>query len=237
MGRRLSMATREQTPQAPAVSEPTFCPHCGADTAPDQEYCLQCGGRLRPRGTVAAVRTGWLRRLGWDPGERLLAVLLALLVAAAGAALAIVFSRSDDGRATLVATSEVTSQATPSVTIQTTGALPTAPTQTRPTETKPKPPPRTLISWPAGKSGYTVVLNSIPLTSVGRRNAVDQGKVALARGLSQVGVLDSSRFSSLHPGYWVVFSGVFDSERAARGQIARARSASFQLAYVRRITP
>ena len=38
-----------------------------------------------------------------------------------------------------------------------------------------------------------------------------EARKALASGLEQVGVLDSDRFSSLHPGYYVVFSGVYGS--------------------------
>jgi cell division septation protein DedD len=137
-----------------------------------------------------------------------------------------------------VATSAVTSQATPTVTIDTTATLPSAPTTTGPAATQPQPPPRPAgpIGWPAGRSGYTVVLNAIPRTPEGRRNALGQARSAIGRGLEQIGVLDSSRFSSLHPGYWVVFSGVFRSFEAAQRQIAEARSAGFQLAYVRQIT-
>lgn len=231
------MATREQPPPAVLEREPSPCPRCGAETGPAQDYCLECGVRLQPDGTVGALRTGWQRRLGWDPGDTLLAVLLALVVAAAGAALAIVFSRSEGNRSTIIATSGVTSLATPSVTIDTTTELPTAPTQTQPSATTPKPAPPKPIAWPSGETGYTVVLNSIPRTPEGRRNALGQARVALQRGLAEVGVLDSSRFSSLHPGYWVVFTGVFQTQNAATAQIARARDASFQLAYVRRITP
>ena len=55
-------------------------------------------------------------------------------------------------------------------------------------------------------------------------------------GLPQVGVLDSSRYSSLHPGYSVVFSGIYDSrdqaDRAQSDQVQRtfpARLAASQL--------
>jgi hypothetical protein len=83
---------------------------------------------------------------------------------------------------------------------------------------KPKPkPPRphpTLTTWPSGTNGYTVVLESIP-SSAGAALAIAQAKAAQRRGVRQVGILASSRYSSLHPGYTVVFSGVYRTTAAA----------------------
>jgi hypothetical protein len=39
-----------------------------------------------------------------------------------------------------------------------------------------------------------------------------------------VGVLDSGTIASLHPGYWVVFTGVYDSEAEATSHLLRARA-------------
>jgi len=49
-------------------------------------------------------------------------------------------------------------------------------------------------------------------------------------------VLDSSRYASLHPGYYVVFTGVFDTEAEAASALQRAR-AVFPAAYQREIVP
>jgi len=54
--------------------------------------------------------------------------------------------------------------------------------------------------------------------------------------LTDVGVLNSSRFASLHPGYFVVFTGVFDAQPEATSALPRARAA-FPLAYAREIVP
>jgi hypothetical protein len=51
-----------------------------------------------------------------------------------------------------------------------------------------------------------------------------------------VGVLDSSRYASLHPDYYVVFTGVFDTEVEAASALQRAR-AVFPGAYQREIVP
>jgi hypothetical protein len=64
---------------------------------------------------------------------------------------------------------------------------------------------------------------------------VREARKALAAGLSQVGVLDSSQFSSLHSGYFVVFSGVYTSESEAKSALSTAK-ATYPQAYARQIT-
>jgi hypothetical protein len=49
-----------------------------------------------------------------------------------------------------------------------------------------------------------------------------------------VGVLNSSDYSSLHPGYWVVFSGIYDTLDEARSALDTAR-ATYPQAYTRQI--
>jgi hypothetical protein len=51
-----------------------------------------------------------------------------------------------------------------------------------------------------------------------------------------VGVIVSSRFSGLHPGYYVVFSGIYDSFEEARSAATRVGD-RFRSAYPRQITP
>jgi hypothetical protein len=41
-----------------------------------------------------------------------------------------------------------------------------------------------------------------------------------------VGILDSSRYASLHPGYWVVFAGVYDSEAEATSALESTKKVS-----------
>ena len=45
-----------------------------------------------------------------------------------------------------------------------------------------------------------------------------------------------ARYASLHPGYYVVFTGIFDSEAEAASALQRAR-AVFPTAYQREIIP
>jgi hypothetical protein len=189
------------------------CPRCGTQYSPGQEYCLECGSRLPARsGLVARLGSGWRRRFGWYPGDWIWPSLLALLVAGgAGAASALwLADRSSANNQTVVATSPQASS------LQQTQTAPepttTAPTTTQTTAPAPPPPPppppvKTLAAWPAGRSAWTIVLDSLPSVN-GRAPANAEARQALHLGLKKVGVLDSAQFSSLHPGYYVVFFGI-----------------------------
>jgi hypothetical protein len=227
-------APPEDAPEREPAGE---CPRCGTAYEPGQEYCLECGLHLPVRaGIVAALGAAWQRRMPWYPGDWIWPVLLALVIAAGGSAAAIVYSTGQKRTQTFVAT-PVVHPTTPSVPEQPPPPSSTAPTTT--TAAQPPPPPparRGLIAWPAGVSGYTVVLTSVPVNS-GGPGANAQARRALAAGLSRVGVLDSSQYSSLHPGYFVIFSGVYSSASDAQTAANRAHSRGYGAAYVRRITP
>jgi hypothetical protein len=89
-------------------------------------------------------------------------------------------------------------------------------------------------TWPPGKNGYTVVLKSVP-TSKGRSQAEAAADRAREHGLAQVGILNSSDFSSMNPGYYVTFSGIYDTEAQAEAALPNARSRGFPTAYVRQV--
>jgi hypothetical protein len=63
-----------------------------------------------------------------------------------------------------------------------------------------------------------------------------RARSARAKRLPAVGVLDSSRYASLHPGYYVVFSGVFTTAAEAAAALAQVRSHGFPDAYAARVT-
>ena len=50
-----------------------------------------------------------------------------------------------------------------------------------------------------------------------------------------MGVLDSSNYASLQPGYYVVFTGVYPAKTDADAAVATARQAGFGGAYSRQI--
>jgi hypothetical protein len=92
-----------------------------------------------------------------------------------------------------------------------------------------------IVDWPAGQDGWTIALASLPQTG-GKKAAVERAREARQRGLAPVGVLDSSRYASLHPGYWVVFTGLYTSQAEATSALQPARAFA-RSASVRRIVP
>ena len=82
-----------------------------------------------------------------------------------------------------------------------------------------------LTNWPQDRSGWTIVLVSVPKVD-GRDRAVALAQAARDKGLEQVGILDSARYASLRPGYWIVFQGVYESQAEATGSLREARAAS-----------
>jgi len=189
----------------------TACPRCGEDVDPRQEYCVECGMRLSGSGPVGRTT---------DPGQSwMLRTLFALIIALAGGAAAV--AATGDRGASL----EI---------VIATGGFATVPTSS----TLPSPPQAgagVIVDWPAGDDGWTIALASVPQTQ-GRRVAVERAREARETGLPSVGILDSSRYASLHPGYWVVFTGVYASEAEATSGLEPARKAA-RTATVRRVVP
>jgi hypothetical protein len=186
------------------------CPRCGARVLSGQEYCLECGVHLPGSGLTGRRRES---RRGWQ-----LRAASALLVALAGAAVAVAAGSSGRDSAELVTA---------------TGGFATLPA----TSTLPSPEdgPAGIVEWPAGEDGWTIALASLPQTE-GRRAAVARTRQARRKGLSPVGILDSSQYASLHPGYWIVFTGIYGSEAEATSALQPARRFS-RTAAVRRVVP
>lgn len=185
----------------------TFCPYCGAPGAREQEYCLECGARLPSSGAGRPTTgSGWVVR-----------VAVAGVVAFAGAAAAVALaSGSPSGAQVITATGGFATLPTSSTLPSSEGLGPSG-----------------ISDWPAGEDGWTVALASLPQTG-GRRLALARARKARAQGLPQVGVLDSSRYASLHPGYWIVFTGVYSSEAEATSALEEARGFA-RTAAVRRV--
>jgi hypothetical protein len=247
------------------MSEPQrrYCAGCGVAYEPLQEYCLECGNRLPTnRGVVGFLASEWQRRFAWYPGDWIWAVVGLLVLAAVAAAAAVAAGTRDrNAPATIVATNALVTIgpgavrptvpiATPTSTLPaapqptiTTGALPLAPgapstsiaTTPAPKAKKPKPNPNALAVWPAGKSGYTDVLESLPV-SAGRAAAVAHARAAKSAGISAVGVLASAQYSSLQPGYYVVFAGIYATPAQAVTGLAAAHAHGFPGAYQARVT-
>jgi hypothetical protein len=192
---------------------------------------------------LGRLSAAWQQRFGWYPGDWFWRVVLGAVIAIAGATAAIVLSDAGAQSEPLVATQAGPVHAPTTAPETATVTLPSVSTAPGPPSTPSKPPPPTttapapgaLTSWPSARSGYTVVLESIP-TSSGRGLALARARAASRAGLPQVGVLDSGRYSSLHPGYFVVFSGIYGSQAQADAAQSAAAAKGFRLAYSRQIT-
>ena len=223
------------------MSEPVLhCPRCEAVVQPGQEYCLECGGRLghaRP-GPVERAAAGVTERHPWA-GAWVVPALLGLVIAVLGTGAAIALSDDGDGRAA-VSTATGGSPTVTDTRSTLTAPEPTEPTATTaptPTTTAPAPPVNpAAVTWPRNKRGWTIVLLSIPQLN-GRDAAAAKAAELRSGGLRQVGVLDSSNYASLHPDYYVVFTGVFDTEAEAASALQRARAVCNCMAYQREIVP
>jgi hypothetical protein len=229
----------------PPAPDPNLCPRCGAPHDPFQEYCLECGNRLPPPPGVTSYRsTIWSRESPLWLWAALVALLLVALIAGAIVAIAATDEKEGKGSSIPVVSTNPTTTDTvgvitqpPTFTINpgTTTTAPTTttlPTTTRATTTT-ATTTGTILSWPAGKDGFTIVLRSVP-KSQGRATAEAEARRAISQGLPQVGVLDSSDYSSMRSGYWVVFSGIYDTKAQALGGLQTARS-KYPLAYVREV--
>jgi hypothetical protein len=243
----------------PGIEQP-HCPRCGAPHDPFQEYCLECGARLTrtPEGRSVWRRETWTRDSPFWFWAAFLGLLAIALITGA-----IVLAADDDESAeatspgTTIPLTDVTTGVTteplpttvqpPTLTGTTSTTFPTTTgftttgqtttgttsttttTQTTTTGTGP------VATWPAGRTAYTVIVGSFR-EARGRAPAEARATEARNAGLDQVGILRSSDYSSLEPGWYAVFTGIFDSRSQAESRLSTAR-ATYPTAYLRHVRP
>lgn len=197
------------------------CPRCGAALRADQDWCLSCGA---PASTRIAPAPNWRTPLA----------IIAAVLALAAAAIAVAFLELTDDAERVAQAPDATATPTPAAT-----ATP-APTETPATGTATATPapgatatpaPQTVGTWPEGEEAWTVILLSGDNEDAARRRAEE-----LAAGGTPVGVLRSDDFSSLRPGYWVVFSGQYETSEEAEAAAAGLGAAAAG-SYVRLVSP
>lgn len=206
-----------ETPPPPTPVE-RRCPRCDARLSAEQEWCLECG---------AAVGTRIAEPRGWRASLAIVGVLLALALIAVVLAIA-ELSRDAEG-VQEVAGTPTPAAATPTVTPapgEEGGATPTptaSPLATPSASATPEgggaSPAAGLAEWPEGKTAWTIVLNSSGTQEDAERLA---GELA-AKGVPDVGVIDSDDFESLGPDSFVIFSGTYDQESEAQAALAKIR--------------
>ena len=204
--------TAVETP-APAV-EARRCPRCGATLTAEQEWCLQCGADVS--ATIAAPPSwrGPVALVGGLLVVALVALILALVELAGDA-------------------EQVAQPGAAPTPVPTTTTVPTPESTTIPPATGDDSASTTpeIADWPAGKDAWTVVLEAS-----GTREAAEARANELAQQGIAVGILDSSQYPSLEPNKFIVFSGQYDSDRAAN-QALQGLSSQVEGAYVRHVSP
>ena len=214
----------------------TTCPRCGAPLRPDQDWCLNCGTAVT---TEVAGAPGWRTPV---------AIVAAVLLLAAAALVFAFLQISDDADRVAQAPAPTPAPTAAPVTPTATPTPPEAvtpppePTATPSPETSPTPgttatpaptpgAPGAVGTWPEGRDAWTVVLFS----STRRAEADDKAKEFADQG-KPVGVLDSDDYTTLRGGYWVVFSGQYETQEDAQ-EAAEGFGATAPGAYARQVTP
>jgi predicted nucleic acid-binding Zn ribbon protein len=235
-------------PGAPAAPE-RRCPRCGSAMSPDQEWCLACGAAA---STEVAEPRGWRVPIVLSGALALLAaigIVLAIVALSGGSEKLATATptpapsvAAPPATTTPAPTASVTVSPAPTETPTATGsstpdpnstATPTPSTSPEGTPT-PTPTPDTgtgtFSAWPGG-SGWTVIIESAKTQSKADSVATD----AQSKGHT-VGVLHSDDYSSLNPGYYVVFTEKYGSQSAAQKGLDAIKS-DFPDAYVRQVKP
>jgi hypothetical protein len=206
------------TPQITAAG--TSCASCGAPLADDQRYCLQCGERTAPPSSVllagppsqaaATPSSASLVPPGFPPpgvpgaqdgGERrgnamTIIAGVGVLLLAMGVGVLIGRSSASKSNAPI---SPVINLATAPATTGSPAAAEAA----------------FASDWPAGKTGYTIQLQTLPSATT-TISAVEAAKsAATAKGATSVGALKSEEFTSLPAGSYIVYSGVYSKQGEA----------------------
>jgi hypothetical protein len=201
-------ATATAAPPPSTADRRVPCPRCGEPAQPGQEVCLNCG---------ALVGRSYRRPPSWRLPAALAALGVLLIGAGAGFGVAELTHDKDKSKKKPISLTPPR-PVTPTTATTPPAATPTAPTTetTNPTTTGTTPTtPATggktaLAIWPSGKSGWTVVLTTVP----DRKQAEGRAESAAGQQIS-AGILEGRLYRGFKKGDWVVFMGQYDSKSAA----------------------
>jgi hypothetical protein len=242
----------EAPPELAPAPEPLRCPSCLAPVEPDQEYCLECGARLEPpsrppRGPLgvplwAAIAAAMVLLLGgfviaWGFTRGSGSSTSAATQTATGPHTATFTappsSQIGTGTASIPSiTGTSTITATTTVTVST-GSGTTS--TTNGSDCGGQPTSAADDSWPNGRNGWMAVLSSKPTDTYTFADFCQRLQKAQSQGFTNLGILDSTDYASLNPGYWVLFEGPFDTHAQAAAA-AQSAQADWPGAYPRQIT-
>ena len=91
--------------------------------------------------------------------------------------------------------------------------------------------------WPVGQVGWAVILASKSQSEFQETDAQAIADQAATAGVPMTGVLDSSLFPTLNPGYWAVFSGPYTTKDEAQAAATTIQGQGYPDAYARQVQP
>ena len=247
------MSEPEQpTVDMPVVNEPMFeaplpgadvarCPACLSPVRSDQRYCLECGERLLADEIPPPPGGG----SAFSNRSTTLLAIAAIVLIVVGVGLAWVALREPSGgedTTDTAITAPTTETAITDTTITDTGFTDTGFTDTGMTDTVITDTGMTdtgssTPGWPAGQVGWAVILASKSQSEFQETDAQAIADQAATAGVQMTGVLDSSLFPTLNPGYWAVFSGPYATKDEAQAAATTIQGQGYPDAYARQVQP
>lgn len=203
------------TPQPSAGgSAAPACAACGSPLAPDQRYCLECGERcpqtsdfLRSGAPVGASPPAGPPRPPGVPADAPQAPRSNTVSLLAGVGVLLLAL----GVGVLIGRSGASSKQSPApVQVVTAGGVGTG-SSTEASFTG---------DWPSGTSGYTVQLQTLPVTGTTVASVAAAKAAAGGKGAPAVGALKSEEFASLSGENYVIYSGDFHKQSEAQKALA-----------------
>lgn len=209
------------TATTPASGETERCGTCQAPLAGDQRYCLHCGevrrGARRPMPAAlrpaAAPPSPPPASAAREPRELLIA-LAALACLLLAMVIGVLIGRSGNDDTSTRAVAAAPAAATPPA------ATPAAFTS----------------DWPDGEAGWTIALRVLPKASTTPAAVAAARAQARGAGAPEAAALDSDDYPSLAAASYVVYSGRYPDQKAAKAALAGLTS-SFPAARVVRVGP
>jgi hypothetical protein len=216
-----SVSTQEIASSSRTAETAERCRRCGALLADDQRYCLECGEPRAPArsallagGPASAPAATPPSSPGspapQGPGRNNAVVVLAgvgVLLVAMG--VGVLIGRAAAPSSSSGAAQVITVGSSPGAGSVGTGAGAAG--------------GEFSDDWPPGKSGYTVLLQSLPQATTSP-TAVSAAKgVASAKGAPAVGALKTGDFPSLTAGSYDIYSGEYSTRKQAEAALAKLK--------------
>jgi hypothetical protein len=241
----------QPTVDMPVVNAPAFeaplpsadvarCPACLSPVRSDQRYCLECGERLLVDEIPPPPDGG----SAFSNRSTTLLAIVAVVLIVIGVGLAWVALRepsagedTTDTAITAPTDTVMTDTGFTDTTFTDTGMTDTGFTDTTITDTGMTDTGSSAGGWPAGQTGWAVILASKSQSTFQESDAQLVADEAATAGVPMTGVLDSSLFPSLNPGYWAVFSGPYATREEAEAAAQTVQGQGYPDAYAREVQP